>query len=272
MGLCHDAPVVSAEVLAEAAVTFPAAGGLRVHPHPDQLRFPPFPPGQGPNRFDDPQGQYSVRYVADTLYGCLIEVLARFVPNPATETVLLDVDGLDDPSFTGRPDPTPRQGLADWLVQQQVGHLALDDPPGRFIDAYTPALINFLDTHPAVRAVLDNPDVHAALAADPTAPPGLPSSLHLTVTLVRAAGEHGGRRVTQTIGRILFTEPDLALDGLAYGSRHDPTQRCWALRDHVTVAWPDTHPLDPSDPHQHDTLRAAARHLHLEELLPPAWT
>lgn len=201
-----------------------------------------------------------------------MEVLARFVPHPATEDVLLDVTGLDDPAFTGRPDPTPRQGLADWLVQQQVGRLVLDDPPGRFIDAYHPGLITTLDTHPAVRAVLDDPAVHAALTADPTAPPALPAPLHLTVDLIRAAGEHGGRRVTQSIGRVLFTEPDPALDGLAYGSRHDPTQRCWALRDHVGVTWPDTHPLDPTDPHQRDTVQAAARRLHLEDLLPPAWT
>lgn len=263
--------MLTAEVLTTAAVTFPAAGGLRVHPHPDQLRFPPFPPGQGPNRFDDPEGRYSVRYVADTLYGCLIEVLARFTPNPATEDVLLGVDGLDDPAFTGRPDPTPDQGLADWLVQQQVGHLVLDEPPGRFIDAYHPALLGVLDTDPTVCAVLDDPGVRAALSVDPTAPPHLPTPLHLTVDLVRAAGEHGGRRVTQTLGRVLFTEPEPDLDGLAYGSRHDPAQRCWALRDHVSVAWPDTRPLDPAAPDHRAAVRAAAGYLHLADLFPPAW-
>lgn len=266
--------MLTAEVRTAAAVTFPAAGGLRVHPHPDQLRFPPFPPGQGPNRFDDPRGQYSVRYVADTLYGCLIEVLARFVPDPAAEAVLSGVDGLDDPAFTGRPDPTARQGLADWLIQQQVGRLVLDEPPGRFLDAYHPGLLDALDPDPALRAVLDDPAVRAALTTDPTAPsdlPDLPTPLHLSVDLVHAAGEDGGRRVTQILARVLFTVADPALDGLAYGSRHDRTQRCWALRDHVSVTWPDTHPLDPTDPDHHDAVGAAAGHLHLTDLLPPGW-
>jgi len=120
-------------------------------------------------------GQYSVRYLADSLRGCLIEVMARFVPVSAAEAALQSVEGLDDFAFVGRPEPTALQGLLDWLVKQQVGHLTLDNPPGRFIDAYNLELIDDLDRHPAVRAVLDDPTVQAGLAADQTAPDDLPT-------------------------------------------------------------------------------------------------
>lgn len=263
--------MISATALRHAEVTFPSDGGIRVHPAPDQLRFPPFPPGQGPNRFDDPAGQYSVRYLADSLRGCLIEVMARFVPVSAAEAALQSVEGLDDFAFVGRPEPTALQGLLDWLVKQQVGHLTLDNPPGRFIDAYNLELIDDLDRHPAVRAVLDDPTVQAGLAADQTAPDDLPTPPHLSSDLIRAAGEHGGRRVTQAVGHTLLTESDPAVDGLAYGSRHDPTERCWALRDHVEVSWLRVERLAPTNPDHRLAIGAAAAYLTITNLLPPAW-
>src|SRR4051794_25824163 len=70
----------------DAAVRFPAGGALRVHRAPTQMR--PREASVARDRFDDPDGDYRVRYFATTLVGALLEVLDHFRSNKVAESDL----------------------------------------------------------------------------------------------------------------------------------------------------------------------------------------
>ena len=61
----------------------PAGGAVRVHPDPLALPGMLRPGEVARNRFDDPAGQFRVRYLASTLRGALLEVLAGFRTSPS---------------------------------------------------------------------------------------------------------------------------------------------------------------------------------------------
>ncbi len=76
--------------------------------------------GPGRNRYDDPWGQYTVRYVAENLTGALLETMARFRPAPEAEALLAGVGGIED----GDVDhPDPAGGVSDWLAAQRSRRL-----------------------------------------------------------------------------------------------------------------------------------------------------
>lgn len=207
-----DHGALDEEVLRAAAVAFPSPGGVRVHPDPVALRQGPFPPDTGPNRFDDPRGIYALRYLADTLRGCLLELLTRFRAHPPAEDVLAHVDGLDDPSLSGFPDPTPQDGLIGWLSRQKVAYVVLDRPATLFfVNAYDSRLLVALEGHPHVRAALDRSELRAAVAPDWL---GADRRVHLDQGVVRLAGAVTGRPVTQAISRALYETERVHRTGL----------------------------------------------------------
>ncbi len=79
----------------------PVDGAVRVHPTPDQLPARRRNDETGPYRFDDPRSDhldsFRVRYLASTLRGCLLEVLAGFRPmNDETAALLVAVQHVDE--------------------------------------------------------------------------------------------------------------------------------------------------------------------------------
>lgn len=178
--------------------------------------------GPGRNRFDDPLGQYAVRYVAKQLTGCLVETMARFRHHEGAEARLRAIAHVDDDTRqageTDYPDPT--LGLLAWLDAQQVGRITHDDRAGTHGGRWLPDVTNAellvaLDKHPLVRATLEE------------SPLGTPlSPVRLDEAVIRLGGPLG-RPITQAVSRAVREWlPDAR--GLAYDSCIDDRERCWA--------------------------------------------
>lgn len=239
---------------ASEPLTLPDTGAVRVHPQPDvlpRLRRE----GHGRNRFDDPEGVFTVRYAADTLHGCLVETMSRFRPDPNTEALLRDITDVDeeDPGEPAYRDPTA--GLGDWLAAQHVGVLQISSPRPLLIDIEAPAVLDSMDKHPRVRAALD---------ASGLGGPGEPA--RLDAGIIRLSGPVG-RPITQAVSRAVW-ESVRGADGIGYWSRLDSAERCWAIYDHVPVDVVVT-ALDPAvEEHRQAVREIAAR---FEINLPSAW-
>jgi hypothetical protein len=211
--------------------------------------------GPGRNRFDDPLAAFVVRYAADSLHGCLVETLARFRPHPDTEALLRDVIGVAEDDRGERYFREPPTGLADWLAAQQVGHLTITSPAAMLVDIEEPELLDDLDKHPRVRAALDGSGLGTPL--DPA---------RLDAAIIRLAGPIG-RPITQAVSRAVY-EWVPGVDGIAYWSRLDSSERCWAIYDHVSVSV-SAIPLDATNREHLDAVRSVARRF--EIVLPPLW-
>lgn len=199
-------------------VPLPDSGAVRVHPAPEvipQLRHE----GPGRNRFDDPRGAFLMRYTAETLRGCLVETMARFRPNANAEALLAAVEfvGADDEAQS----PTS-QAVADWLAMQRIGHVTLVTPQPLLVDIEAADLLVELDTYPIVREAIENSPLRDGSAV-----------VHLDAGIVRLGGDVG-RPITQAVSRALH-ELHPEVDGIAYWSRIDPSERCWAMYGHVPV-------------------------------------
>jgi hypothetical protein len=165
-----------------AARPLPAEGAWRVHPDPAALPQLSHE-GSGRNRYDDPNGQSTVRYAAQNLTGALLETMARFRPNPEAERLLAQVAGIED-SDVEHADPTV--GVADWLATQRVGrvHVAGD---ATLVDVHDPDLLRDMDKHPLVRAALEESGLGTAL-----------NPARLDQAVVRLGGPVG-RPITQAL-------------------------------------------------------------------------
>ncbi|MDT4894208.1 MAG: hypothetical protein QOE97_3243 [Pseudonocardiales bacterium] len=200
-------------------LALPEGGAFRVHPDPGALpRLTHDGPGR--NRYDDPEGRYAVRYAAANLTGAMLETMARFRSAPASEALLAAVvDGEPEPGEADHADPA--EGLADWLAVQKVGRVRLVGA-GRLVDIHDPALLVRLDKHPGVRTALESSGLGTAL-----------NPARLDEGVIRISGPVG-RDVTQAVSRALREwEPDYT--GLAYRSRLDDEEWCWAIWDDTLV-------------------------------------
>jgi len=238
----------------------PGGGVLRVHHDPAAL--PAHVDAVGPHRFDDPRprtaDRYVMRYTATTLRGCLFELLAWLRPHPdaaAREAAVIgDADGEG-----AAPRARPWQVLEDFLRGRQVGVLL--GPGLRLLSIDDPALQARLDREPAVRALLDSPQGHAALA-----PSG--GTAHLDEAAIRLATDLG-RALTQACS-LALRDRDPRPDGIHYRSRHDDAEDCWALYDHAPVQIARVVPLDPGNEQQRTALQEVAALWALP--LPPEWS
>jgi len=88
-------------------VAAPPEGLWRIHRDPTALPQRPGPGEQPPNRFDDPRGDYRVRYLATNRRGAFLEVLARFRRSPETEERLGGVTEVDDALEPALPASVP---------------------------------------------------------------------------------------------------------------------------------------------------------------------
>ncbi|NNL85259.1 MAG: RES domain-containing protein, partial [Myxococcales bacterium] len=76
------------------------------------------------NRWDDPQGLYRVLYASSSRLGALVEVLARFRPDPHVQAALEAIEGDDPFQAPGALDPS-------WLERRCVGTA---QATGSFVD------------------------------------------------------------------------------------------------------------------------------------------
>lgn len=229
---------------------FPGTGAVRVHPTPDQL-----PPnreiGTKPtHRYDDPTEvqTYRVRYLASTVRGCLLEVLAQFRPDRASAQQALDeVEGVDDEPG-GRPDAwqTSRRGLAPFLAKARVGRGQLLIPGQRMVSVNHPNVMSWLDVQPEVRDVLGCWPVEL----------GGGRSCHVTEGMVRADAPLG-YRLCQVASHLLHQHADL-VPGLHYRSRHADGEDCWAVYERTRITFTDVAALSPDVPEHLEAVRSVA--------------
>jgi hypothetical protein len=232
----------------------PRAPLFRVHPSPRLL--PALPPAGEPgrNRWDDPLGEYRVRYAATNLRGSMVELLARFQDSAEAEGVLAQVEGVDE---VDGPDYSKLDGVEEWLSRQHVGCL---EPAG------DPLIIDI--DHAEFLVELDkNHYVRAALDASPLSSPG--NAAHLDFAIIRLTAPLG-RPITQSVSRAIH-EDYPAVGGIRYSSRIDTSEECWALYDETEVRWVGDydHELSPRQREHFDAVCSAAQLLQIS--LPPEW-
>jgi hypothetical protein len=241
--------------LSDVSQLWPEEGAVRVGPNPAALPSARRPGVVGPNRFDDPEGTFAVRYLADTLRGCLIELLARFRHNDDAEARISSVANVD-PDDGAHPGPA---AIADWCKLQQVAaqcHLA-QPREVLLVSVNDAALLADLNQHPQVRAALD-------IAAKQ----GLCNKrAELDGATIRLSGPIG-RSITQAASRALY-DHEPRPSGLAYRSRLDDEERCWALYGETKVIFPEPIPLSP-DNQEHRSVARTVAHLYKLEL-PAEW-
>lgn len=235
-----------------ASPDWPAAGAFRVGNDPAAV------PNhrRHANRWDHPQGHFVVRYLASALRGSMVELLARFRYDDEAEELIAAVEGVEPDD---EREYLPRETVADWLAKQKVARCALKAPGGlRFVNVNDPVLLAKLDRHERVRAVLD---------AQPPTPnaAGRRIRIELDGSMIRSNSELG-RAVTQTIASVLY---DDSTDVLIYASRLDDNEICWAVYNHVEVAFTDAQPLAATNPQHRGAVQSAAKLFGLE--LPDDW-
>jgi hypothetical protein len=193
-----------------------------------------------------------MRYTAENLRGCLVETMARFRPNIKAEALLAAVEFVapeDDPEL-----PAVR-AVNDWLAEQRVGLVTVVTPQPLLVDIEAAELLVDLDAHPLVREAVDN---------SPLSDGDFP--VHLDAGLIRLGGDVG-RPITQAVSRAVH-EQHPEVDGIAYWSRIDSSERCWAIYGHVPVDVAITD-LSADDPHHRTAVQNVAALLKVP--LPPAW-
>jgi len=153
------------------------------------------------------------------------------------------------------PDLPTVQAVADWLAEQRVGLVTVVTPQPLLVDIEAADLLVDLDIHPLVREAIHN---------SPLSDGDFP--VHLDAGLIRLGGDVG-RPITQAVSRALH-EQHPEVDGIAYWSRIDSSERCWAIYGHVPVdvAIAD---LSPDDPQHRAAVQEVATLLKVP--IPPAW-
>jgi hypothetical protein len=230
---------------------FPPGGAVRAAPDPARLPGQPRRGEPGPNRFDDPEGIFVVRYLADSLRGCLIELLSRFRRNEEAEARIAAITGTDEEG--AHPGA---EALAEWFARQRVARCHLVEPAGTLVDVNDPKLLVDLDAELRVRAVLGVSGL--GTPEDPA---------RLDEGTIRLKGPVG-RRITQAVSRVLY-ERERRPAGLAYRSRLDDAERCWALYGETEVRFEASVALSAEDESQLEVVRAVATLYNLP--LPTPW-
>jgi hypothetical protein len=164
---------------------------------PDPLAFPIFE-FTGGERFDDPQRQFRVLYVAEQRIACFVETLARFRPSVELLAAWRAMPEADV------PEPPLQVGLIprDWLADRLMARVLLS-PGQRWLD------LRAFETREALRAELVG-TLHALGLDD-----------------LDVSGVRGSRRpLTQAIARWAY---ERGYQGIVYSSRFHDAYRCWAV-------------------------------------------
>lgn len=210
-------------------IVLPAEGVWRVHPNPLTLPERPGPGEVPPNRFDDPLGQYRVRYLATTRKGAFLEVLARFRRSPETVERLQSVRNIvEDSEPLLQPGRVPERYLAALRAARVTG-----GGQQCFVDVASPAAQALLDRHPRIRRVLETSGLGTADAP-----------AQLDEATIRLGGPHG-RPITQAVSRAVFE--GTTASGIRYTSRLDVAEECWAVFEETPLDFRDVRAVIPGD-------------------------
>lgn len=225
----------------------PPATVWRVHADPETL--PRRVEDPGPNRYDDPRphasNRYLVRYTATTLQGCLLETMAWLRPNDEANQRIDDVivDGEDAVE-------QPTQAVDDYLATRRVAAATFPDDQS-FVDIHHPVTLQLLDTDLNVQPLLDSSRGREVLGER-----GGTSRPHLDQAAVLLASEFG-RKVTQHCSLAIWDQGGLA--GVAYRSRHDLTEWCWAAYDRADVSFGGVESLSPDVPEHREAVSSVIK-------------
>lgn len=233
-------------------LTLPSTPLLRVSRDPLALPSPPLvPPGSG--RYDDPDGEYVVRYVGVTLRSCLLETMVSFRPDVTLEATLEKFNG--EITWNDR-DPTMEDAIGEWLSKQQVGTFFPRDTDTRVFDINDIRQLVEIESHPQIQKALADYGFN-------------PPKTHLDQGVVRLDGE--GRRITQAISQVVWKEEKA--DGIAYRSMYDDNEQCFALFQRIfdhDWASPEVRPLDPSNQGDREAVQHVSKLYGIP--LPPEWS
>lgn len=189
------------------------------------------------NRWDDPDGVYRVLYASSSRLGALVEVLARFRPDPHVRATLETLRGgvAAGKDAAARP---PGELDAGWLERRGLG---VAEVRGDFLDVGHSATLAHL--REALASRLLHHRLHDLDAA----------AVRLSVP----------RRFTQEISRYVYdrSTPDgrRRFAGIAYRSRLGDEFRNWAIFESAgdAVPWagePRVFPLRADDPDLREAL------------------
>jgi hypothetical protein len=209
----------------------------RIGRRPDPWAFPDWAnvgsDGTFGNRWDDPQGVYRVLYASSSRLGALVEVLARFRPDPHVLEVLKAIEGDEETEATQLPGELE----AAWLGRRCLG---LARVTGEFVDA------GHSTTLARLREALAPRVVHHGLG-------------DLDAATIRLSAP---RRFTQEISRYVYDrstpQGQRRYGGIAYRSRLGDEFRNWAIFEPPgrTLPWigePEREPIEAEAP---DLVRA----------------
>lgn len=211
-----------------------STGVWRIHPDPKALPSHPGPGETWPNRFDDPLGEYRVRYFATTRRGAFLEILGWWRTEQQTRARLAAVEDIDETVEPPLPDGVTRTFL-DALRQAQATVVGASD---MFVDVADPETHQTLGRHGRVRLALDASGLGAT---------GIPAQLDEGT--IRLGGPRG-RLITQAVSRVVFAETEFS--GIRYTSRFDVREECWAVFDSVHILFSDPEPISLTDPDLRD--------------------
>lgn len=202
----------------------------RIGRRPDPLAFPDWAnvgsDGTFGNRWDDPQGVYRVLYASSSRLGALVEVLARFRPDPH---ILKTLQEIEDRQGTAAQPPGELE--AAWLERRRLGVARVE---GEFVDVgHSTSLAHF----------------RKALA---------PRVLHYGLDDLDAATVRfsAPRRFTQEISRYVYDrstpQGHRTFAGIAYRSRLGDEFRNWAIFESAgsrfpSIGEPETAPIEADD-------------------------
>jgi len=164
--------------------------------------------GRFGGRWDDQLGQFRTVYAAESLYACLIELLAKLRPSPGIDEVVM---AIPDPDAQAELYPEHPAGTVDvsWLSRRQAGSVTL---AGRFCFVTHSKNVAALRLHfsPADFGIGDV-EFDAALLKDSEA-----------------------RHLTRSVARWLYEQDDPVageplIDGIEFRSRHGDELRAWAI-------------------------------------------
>jgi hypothetical protein len=176
--------------------------------------------GRFGGRWDDQQAQFRTIYTADSLYACLVELLAKLRPAPDVEADIMNIDDPDDQTnlYTDYPAGTIN---FTWFERRIAGSAT---QAGRYCYVTHSRSIATLRPHfIAEHFGLTGVDVDAALLKDAEV-----------------------RTLTRSIARWLYEQTDSAtgddlVDGIEFRSRHGDDLQMWAVFERPDDG--DTSPL-----------------------------
>jgi len=205
-------------------VARPAGLLYRVGRVPDAWALAPWtyagPDNTFGSRFDDPEGEYRVRYAAGQKRGAFLETLARFRADPQLLAELAEID--DDPEY---PTAPPSTVPSEWLHTRCVGIAQADSL--LFVDISHSQSLAHLRHHLAHRLVhfgLDDLDAGDIRKRTP-------------------------RALTQEVSRYVFERPE-AFAGIRYLSRLGDDLANWAIFEgsELDQVIEDNETIEPDDP------------------------